>query len=198
MNNGSCAQGQVQLWSLRTGKLVDQPLFGHQFAVTGLAFSPDGQTVASSSSDGIILWNVTTRKPLGRMLSILADNSSIDYYSNILFSPNGKMLASYSSPGTQFSFVLWDVTQDEALAHAFNVADSYQGSIAFSPNGQQLASVTVSPHAPTKGIFMLWDITIESWRGHACSIANRNLTKDEWQQFVQDEVYSKVCPNLGT
>jgi hypothetical protein len=44
---------------------------------------------------------------------------------------------------------------------------------------------------------MRWDITVDSWQDRACSIANRNLTQTEWNQFVKDEAYSKVCPNLA-
>jgi len=30
----------------------------------------------------------------------------------------------------------------------------------------------------------------------ACSRLTRNLTKEEWKQYLPDEVYRKTCPNL--
>jgi WD40 repeat protein len=40
------------------------PLQGHQEVVTGLAYSPDGQSLASCGRDGrLIVWNLTSMKP---------------------------------------------------------------------------------------------------------------------------------------
>jgi uncharacterized protein YaiE (UPF0345 family) len=102
------------------------------------------------------------------------------------------MLASYGTLTSLFSFVLWDVTQQQPLADAIHEDGFYQGSVAFSPNGQQLASVSVVAGFRNNGIFTLWNINIDSWQGLACSIANRNLTAEEWQQFVPGEMYKKV------
>jgi len=38
---------------------------------------------------------------------------------------------------------------------------------------------------------------VGSWQDRACSIANRNLTKPEWRQFVGDDLpYLPTCPQL--
>ena len=42
----------------------------------------------------------------------------------------------------------------------------------------------------------LWDVSVKLWQAHACSIANRNLTKAEWAQFFGSEPYHKTCPNM--
>ncbi len=47
------------------------------------------------------------------------------------------------------------------------------------------------------------DTTARVWRWRdqdlidlACSRLTRNLTKEEWKQYLPDEPYRKTCPNL--
>ena len=68
-NDGSCGQEQVELWDVATGKVKGGPLLGHQSAIEDVALSPDGHTLASSSRDKIILWNLTTGRPRSQTLS---------------------------------------------------------------------------------------------------------------------------------
>jgi hypothetical protein len=43
-------------------------------------------------------------------------------------------------------------------------------------------------------------VRVWNWRQDlidlACSRLTRNLTKEEWKQYLPDEVYRKTCPNL--
>ena len=42
-----------------------------------------------------------------------------------------------------------------------------------------------------------WDLDTRTWVRRACEIANRNLTEQEWKQYVGKEVpYRKTCPDL--
>jgi len=51
----------VELWDVSTAKLLTPPLEGHKFPVTSVAYSPDGKTIASGDSGGIVnLWNAST------------------------------------------------------------------------------------------------------------------------------------------
>ncbi|MGH8884981.1 MAG: hypothetical protein ACRDYX_07390 [Egibacteraceae bacterium] len=43
----------------------------------------------------------------------------------------------------------------------------------------------------------LWPVTIDAWIRHACTLAKRNMTKDEWNEFVgPDRPYVRTCPDL--
>lgn len=64
----------------------------HTSTVTCVAFSPDGQTLASGSEDKTIkLWNLTT----GQEVRTLSGHTDTVY--SVAFSPNGQILASGST-----------------------------------------------------------------------------------------------------
>jgi WD40 repeat protein len=47
----SSSDKTAQLWDLKTGKPVGEPLTGHTDAVLGASFSPDGKRVVTASAD---------------------------------------------------------------------------------------------------------------------------------------------------
>ncbi|MHC5743364.1 MAG: WD40 repeat domain-containing protein [Nostoc sp.] len=54
----------LKLWNINTGKLINT-LAGHRSHVCAIAFSPDGQHLASGSADGTVkLWDLNTRQEL--------------------------------------------------------------------------------------------------------------------------------------
>ncbi|MCI0556007.1 MAG: hypothetical protein L0287_34115, partial [Anaerolineae bacterium] len=78
------------------------PLNKHIDTVIGLAFSPDGKILASSSRDNsIILWDVQTHQSIAQPFT---GHKGIIW--SVAFSPDGKTLASTSDDKT---IILWDV-----------------------------------------------------------------------------------------
>jgi WD40 repeat protein len=43
------------------------------------------------------------------------------------------------------------------------------------------------------GSLIFWDLRPTSWEAKACQLAGRNLTHDEWDQFVGGD-YRRTCP----
>ena len=81
-----------------------------------VAFSPDGKTLASASSDKtVILWDVASRKPLGEPLK--GHQSAV---LSVAFSPDGKTLASASADRT---VILWDVDVASWIRKACAIAN---------------------------------------------------------------------------
>ena len=106
-------------------------LEGHTGGVLSVAFSPDGQTVASGSSDYTIrLWDTLA----GEHKRTLEGHKG--WVHSIVFSPNGRMLASGSEDKT---VQLWDAVRGthrrKLKGHTKEVL-----SVAFSPDGRTVAS----------------------------------------------------------
>ncbi|WP_437942080.1 pentapeptide repeat-containing protein [Sorangium sp. So ce341] len=126
----SCHAKRIVLWDMPTGNAL-RTFNGHADWVTSIAFSPDGDTLASGSDDHTVrLWDVST----GNVLCTLKGHSS--YVTSVTFSPHGRALASASSDAT---VRLWDV----ATFRQLSVLRGHQQrvmSVAFSPDGEVLAS----------------------------------------------------------
>ena len=93
--------GDLYLWDVRTGKLLHN-IVKARGNIYGVAFSPDGQTIASSSWQTVELWNTVTGEHIGTFTGHPGWNKAV------VFSPDGQTLASGSSYGT---VILWDMNR---------------------------------------------------------------------------------------
>ncbi len=119
-------------------------LFGHTDAVESVAFSPDGQLLASASDDGTIrLWNVATHQPAGAAIPGGSQMLSL------AFSPDGQTLAAGISNAT---VRLWDVAGGYWRGQPMANNPGSVFSLAFSPDGKQLAG------GGTVESIYLWDM----------------------------------------
>lgn len=124
---------------------------GHTDWVLDAAFSPDGQTALSASSDHtLILWDIATGEPMRSLVG------HADFVSSVAISPDGETALSGSCavevdnvcPNTEL--ILWDVGTGEPLRRLEGDA-GWITSIAFSPDGQ------IALSSSTAGT-ILWDV----------------------------------------
>jgi WD40 repeat protein len=94
--------GKLRLCNLQTGEIT--VLEGHdKFGIYDLAFSPDGETLASVGGDGI-LWDVSTGNQRARLHGHQSAVFAVD------FTPDGKTLA---TGGMDNTVRLWDPVTGE-------------------------------------------------------------------------------------
>jgi len=125
--------------------------------VTGLAFSPNGQTIAggiatsntNQPSGTVLLWNASTRALSGVIPEPwLAED--------LAFTPNGQSLVTGTATG---QIDLWNVATDTKTAQVQALTtDSLDGEppVAVSPNGQLIAYATSS--ATDTFVIKVWSI----------------------------------------
>jgi FOG: WD40 repeat len=170
----SSSDKTVLLWDVASRQPLGAPLTGHTDDVMSLSFSPDGKLLASGSNDGTVrLWDVDQ----GTNIASLAATSQVH---SVAFSPDGALLA---SAGLDRTLRLWDVAHREPFASPIRGGGA---SVAFAPNGRLLVS-------GSDNLVRIWDIAVDSWLTRTCMLANRDLSKSEWGQFVGDAPYERTC-----
>ena len=124
-SGGGNPNDSMRLWDVATGRLKSTV----PGASSGVAFSPDGRTLASMGLGRLTLLDAHT----GQQKSIF--RGIVDFGGGVAFSPDGQTLA-----GVNYSMVkLWDVNTGR---HKVDLAGhaGISPNIAFSPDGQTLAT----------------------------------------------------------
>ena len=164
------------VWEVSSGRQVAR--LSHRGSVEVVTFSPDGGLLAIASGDRTAgVWEVSS----GRRVTTFAHQDSV---TAVAFSPDGQLLATASSDN---SAGVWEVLggrQIVSLGHDEGVND-----VAFSPDERYLA--TVSGNAARVWLWRPEDLIAEAQRR-----LTRNLTEEEWRQYLGDEPYRKTCPDL--
>ncbi|MHC5716896.1 MAG: WD40 repeat domain-containing protein [Nostoc sp.] len=127
---GTSIDNQIWLWSVANIKQIIT-CDGHTGWVQSLAFSPDGEILASGSNDQTVkLWNIHT----GQCLQTFLGHSNRVIFTT--FSPNGETLVTGAEDQT---VRVWDVNTGSCL-RVLEIPINWVLSIALSPDGQTLAT----------------------------------------------------------
>jgi WD40 repeat protein len=130
----------AKIWDVATHTMV-KLIAGHRDTVLGVAFSPDGKTMATCGADNSInFWDTTSWREIAPALG------QKETVSSVAFAPNGKTLASASFDGTM---KLWNFSTRRELASL--KLDWAPSNMAFSPDGQTVATLH-------------WDHSLRLWR----------------------------------
>jgi WD40 repeat protein len=143
----------LRLWDLETRTEIRR-FEGHTGPVWDCAFSPDGRTILSASSDQTaILWDVAT----GEMVHRLERHG--DTVMGVDFSPDGTQIV---TAGRDQSLVLWNVSSGSMIRHCLPepgiiTSDPYW-SVDFNPDGQSVVAGEGGLGYPNQGYFSLWNV----------------------------------------
>jgi WD40 repeat protein len=119
---------------------------GHTAALTGISFSPDGKTLATSCDDGTLrLWDTASGKERGQVAG--HEGKAI---SACAFAPDGKHLW---SAGRDNTLRLWDSVSTKERRTLLKEANVFNG-VALAASGRMAATGTGSWH----GSVFLWEL----------------------------------------
>ena len=176
--------GTVLVLDTRTGK-VERSIREPDSAggVSSLAFAPNGTLVVGEFSGVATFWNPETGQIIGQptLLEALP-------VSSISFAPDGKTFA--TSSGSAGDSRIYDTATLQQLGSDFPGSAGQWGTAAYTPDDRYLITV-YGDGAATR-----WPVGLSTWEQHACSVAARNFTHEEWRRFVGSRSYSTVCPQF--
>jgi WD40 repeat protein len=170
----------AEIRDARTGRLVKRIGAGEGEFSRSVAFSPDGELLFVGLYNGMgRLFSTDDWKPLGQPLR--AHTARITFPE---FTPDGRTLVTAAADG---SVVLWDVATQRPLGSPLRLAPNTFVSAALSPDGSRLYAVS------TRGEGISFDMSPEAWKRHACRVAGRELSEDEWRDALPGRPYQAVC-----
>jgi WD40 repeat protein len=154
----SASTSEVRLWDVPTRRPRGRPITWEHllratrtwlgdrlpFGFAGVAFSPDGETLATAWDYTAQLWDVATHQPRGKPFK-----GHTGGVTSVAFSPDGETLA---SGGEDATVRRWDVASQRPRGRPFTGHTDTVTSVAFSSDGKAMAS------AGEDGTIRLWDI----------------------------------------
>lgn len=155
----------VRIWDLPTQKQLrehTQPGY-----VTGVAFTPDGESVALGGAARVKLWNVES----GKSKEILDEHQRT--VRALAISPDGTSLAATGDRNN--SILLWDIASGNLIRELVGHSKSVS-AVKFSPDGKRIAS------AGSGGTVRIWDVETGAHhlilRGHSYLVRDLAFSPD--------------------
>jgi WD40 repeat protein len=156
---------------IREGQLPPEPLRAD--------YSPDGEHVAISLAGSVGILDIET----GDWVRTPVDGHDLEVRS-LAYAPDGTILASGSDDGR---VGLWDGRTGALLGTMLPGRPNTAVTVEFLPDGHTLLISSVD------GAVYTWDTRPQRWVDHACEVAGRNLTQDEWRDAFGDRPYHRTC-----
>jgi len=148
--------------------------------VTVLAWSRDGRSVAVGMADGAV--RILDRTTLSARAGLFANGVAA-----LAWSPDGRHLAAGGGDGHRVGEVhVFETATGRQVARL--VSSVAVSALAFGPGG---SLVTLAEEHVEHRLWRSADLVEE-----ACSRLTRNLTREEWRQYLGGEAYLKTCPGL--
>ncbi len=187
----------VRLW--RNPKIPDAPsikLTRFEGKISSIAFSSQPfnelyMLAVATNRETIELWDISPlQKHPNAEPIFLRDYSSLKELKGtcVAFSLDGLFLASGNNDG---KVRLWDLQQPKASPIVLEGHKGAVKTLAFSPDGEWLAA------GSEDGTIRIWMTKTEKIANMVCQKVWRNLTGEEWKEFVGEHIpYECTCPKL--
>ncbi len=193
-----CQEAFVSVWEIANQKMIYQKTVdGNAMVVT---YSPDGEYIVAgtfSEQPAVFVWDARTGRDVSQMIhdgsgSIYSLAFSLDLDNNLYILSTGcDQNISITSNNTcqKGSARVWEASTGREIARINHDGDVFTG--VFSPDGTFVAS------GGRDGVTYFWKWRTKDLIAKACTHLTRNLTYDEWKQYIGNTMdYKAVCPGL--
>jgi WD40 repeat protein len=166
------------LVDLVDGRVIREGELGSEVLMAD--YSPDGERVAISLVQSVGILDAGT----GEWVRTPVDGHDLGVHS-LAHAPDGNLLASGGGDGR---VGLWNGRTGDLLGTMLPGRPNVAVTVEFLPDGHTLLI------ASADGSVYTWDTRPQPWIDHACEVAGRNLTQDEWRDAFGDRPYHRTCP----
>jgi WD40 repeat protein len=171
------------VWDLRTGETVWQLQISSD-GDAGAVFAPSGQVLVIGDTDGKLSWWDMRQK------TELFSKSDGIYTRALVLSPDGKYLATIDGDDTARVWEFDSGREVKRMPYARDLT-----AIAISPDSRFFATCG-DDDWDTRSVEVT-EIWPEDPVAKACSQVGRNMTPNEWHQYMGDEPYRRTCPDIA-
>lgn len=187
---GAGANGTLYVWDIGNN-FAEKVAYKDSHDLTAVTFAPDNRSILFGNEEGevkivIMDSNLPPRRLTGHTAHI----------EQIVFNNAGSFLATTSRDHT---VRLWNWRQlaDQPIVLKDEDQDEWVWSATFTPDDEQLMIGVHSRVEKSKETIHVWPTKIGTMASSLCSYVGRNMTKDEWTNFVgADLPYEKTCDNF--
>jgi WD40 repeat protein len=179
-------EGRVRLVDIRTPMAdpITLPAYANRFPAP--LFSQDGRWLATVNFDNnfVELWRVTDQGIDSEAVVLPEQDGGVQA---MAFDPTTRWLATGSDDGTAR---IWKLRNPTISPVVLRGSGNEVLMADFSPDSRRLATGT-SDHT-----VRLWRVELGDLYSLACRTAGRNLSNQEWAQYLGGKPYRETCPNL--
>jgi WD40 repeat protein len=171
------------VWDLKTGANVWQlPIAGDGDA--GAIFAPNGQVLVIGDTDGRLSWWDLRKQ------TELFSRSAGSFIRVLTSSPNGRYLLTIDADETAR---VWEFEGGHEIKRLPYLR--FLTAAAVSPDSRYIATCGEDDwDSRTVEVTEIWPLDPVA---KACSQVGRNLTREEWHQYLGSEPYRETCPAIA-
>lgn len=150
---------------------------------TTVAFSPDGDLLATADFNGLVrIWDWRAGEGLQpEEVGAPIEASEIEV-SGVAWMPDGESIVSVGGETLR----MYDVESRRQIGVSVPVSP-LAPYVATTADGEAVV-------ADYAGRAWVMPLSLPDWQERACTVANRNFTPDEWDEFVVGRPHEDVCP----
>ena len=191
-------QEQVRIWDVQSGQEARPPLVGHTGGVFSVRFSRDGKFLVTAGEDNTArVWTTSE----WRTVAVLSGHTS--QINRASFSPDGQFVVTASNDSTA---IVWETATGNRVAVLrgppniliLDGSENYVNDASFSPDGKLILT------ASKDGAARLWELNVEidsnisnsALISLACTRVERNMTEEEWRQYMGTDAYRLTCADV--